>query len=188
MTDPVLFAFATLALMIAPGPTNALLATAGAMVGWTRSLPLLPAALAGYAVAIGTIHAAVTVAGPSVTWLPGALRIMAASVLVMVALGLWRKGATQAADGLPIGAKRIILTTMFNPKAMVLAVGILPIAHPGAPFYLAAFALITFGAGLAWIVLGALAGRAAPGLGQSVLARGAAVVLLGFAGGLALTV
>ena len=41
---------------------------------------------------------------------------------------------------------------------------------------------------IAWIGLGSLAGRAAPQLGQTAMSRAAAVVLLGFAGGLALTV
>jgi hypothetical protein len=86
-----------------------------------------------------------------------------------------------------VSARRIMLTTLFKPKAMVLAVGVLPLADPRAPLFLIAFAVITLGAGLAWIGLGALAGRAAPRLGHVALARAAAVVLLGFAGGLALT-
>lgn len=52
MTDPILFAFAVIAILATPGPTNALLATAGAANGLRRSLPLVPAELAGYLIAI----------------------------------------------------------------------------------------------------------------------------------------
>jgi len=52
MTDPILFAFAVIAILATPGPTNALLATAGAANGLRRSLPLVPAELAGYVIAI----------------------------------------------------------------------------------------------------------------------------------------
>ena len=41
MTDPFAFALAVLALLGTPGPTNTLLATAGAAAGWRRSLRLL---------------------------------------------------------------------------------------------------------------------------------------------------
>ncbi|MFC7692453.1 hypothetical protein ACFQY5_25655 [Paeniroseomonas aquatica] len=55
MADPVLFTLAVLAILGTPGPTNSLLATAGATAGMRRSLPLIAAEAAGYALAILTI-------------------------------------------------------------------------------------------------------------------------------------
>jgi len=43
MDDPLLFALAVLTILGTPGPTNTLLATAGATGGLRRSLPLVPA-------------------------------------------------------------------------------------------------------------------------------------------------
>jgi threonine/homoserine/homoserine lactone efflux protein len=40
MTEPSAFAFAALALLATPGPTNALLATSAASAGALRSAPL----------------------------------------------------------------------------------------------------------------------------------------------------
>ena len=57
MTDPGQFAIAVLALLIAPGPTNTLMAVAGA--GPARILlPLLVAELAGYVVVIAVARLA----------------------------------------------------------------------------------------------------------------------------------
>ncbi len=39
---------ALLVLLLTPGPTNTLMALAGAERGWTRALRLIPAELAGY--------------------------------------------------------------------------------------------------------------------------------------------
>ncbi|MBK8083168.1 MAG: hypothetical protein IPK28_04615 [Devosia sp.] len=52
MTDPYLFGTAALALLIAPGPTNTLLATVGALTSVRRSLPHVLATLVAYALAI----------------------------------------------------------------------------------------------------------------------------------------
>jgi hypothetical protein len=55
MEDPVLFALAVLAVLGTPGPTNTLLATAGATAGLRRSLALIPAEAAGYTISILTL-------------------------------------------------------------------------------------------------------------------------------------
>jgi threonine/homoserine/homoserine lactone efflux protein len=43
---------AALSVLVTPGPTNTLLATAGAGLGFRRALPLLTAELSGYFLAI----------------------------------------------------------------------------------------------------------------------------------------
>lgn len=168
MTDPVLFALAVLALLATPGPTNTLLATAGASGGFRRSLLLVPAEAAGYLLAISLIF---TLLGPAVAALPAlglALRVLVGAYLLHVAWKLWRAAPGGRAAGLVTPA-RVFLTTLFNPKALVFALGIVPLGAEGGAFYLAAFALLTMMVALGWIGVGALLGRAAHRTGQGAL-------------------
>lgn len=56
MADPVLYLLAVAMLLATPGPTNTLMATAGASAGIRGSLVLLLAELAGYLIAIEAIR------------------------------------------------------------------------------------------------------------------------------------
>ena len=99
MEDPVLFALAVLAVLGTPGPTNTLLATAGATAGLRRSLPLIPAEAAGYTIAVLTLGLAL---GPVVAGAPllaGALRAAVGVYLLFLALRLWRRGGAALATG-----------------------------------------------------------------------------------------
>lgn len=168
MTDPVLFALAVLALLATPGPTNTLLATAGASGGFRRSLLLVPAEAAGYLLAISFIF---TLLGPAVAALPAlglALRVLVGAYLLHVAWKLWRAAPGRLAAGLVTPA-RVFLTTLFNPKALVFALGIVPLGAEGGALYLAAFALLTMMVALGWIGVGALLGQAAHSTGHGAL-------------------
>ena len=177
MTDPLLFALAVLALLATPGPTNTLLATAGASVGLRRALPLLPAETAGYLVAISVIG---YLLGPIVAGAPAfamALRLLVGAYLLHVAWKLWRGAGTPAASGF-ITPSRIFLTTLLNPKAIVFALGIVPVESEGGLLYLAAFTVLCASVALGWIGVGALMGRAAQAGGHGALVPrlGAAIV------------
>ncbi|MBB3769786.1 threonine/homoserine/homoserine lactone efflux protein [Angulomicrobium tetraedrale] len=181
MTDPVLFVLAVLAILATPGPTNTLLATAGAAVGWRRALPLVPAEAAGYLIAISAISAIGLALGPVVAAAPMlalGLRLMVGLYLLFVAWKLWRgAGLPIAGPGL-VTPGRIFLTTLLNPKAIVFALGVVPFNAPAWPGYLMAFALLTATVALGWIALGALLGHAADAAGRASLVPrlGAAVV------------
>lgn len=177
MTDPLLFALAVLALLATPGPTNTLLATAGASVGLRRALPLLPAETAGYLVAISVIG---YLLGPIVAGAPAfamALRLLVGAYLLHVAWKLWCGAGAPAASGF-ITPSRIFLTTLLNPKAIVFALGIVPVESEGGLLYLAAFTVLCASVALGWIGVGALMGRAARSAkhGALVPRLGAAVV------------
>lgn len=167
MTDPVLFALAVLALLATPGPTNTLLATAGATSGFFGALRLIPAEGAGYLIAItllGLVLGPVVAASPA---LGVALRLTVGIYLLHVAFKLWRgAGAGQGAEPAVITPGRIFLTTLLNPKAIVFALGIVPLQAEGGLLYLAGFATLAAGVAATWIAAGALMGRAAAAGGR----------------------
>lgn len=171
------FAAACLALLLAPGPTNTLIAIASARGGWVQGMRLMPAELAGYLAAILPLS---LLGAEAVTRLPalGHVLTLAAAVWVMVlALRLWRLPGTRGA-GVPITSRRVFLTTFLNPKALIFALILLPAPRdPAFALHLAGFGVMALGAALAWSGLGALTGsRANPG-GLRLIQRGAALWL-----------
>jgi threonine/homoserine/homoserine lactone efflux protein len=144
MEDPVLFALAVLAVLGTPGPTNTLLATAGATAGLRRSLPLIASEAAGYTVSILTLG---LVLGPVVAGAPllaGALRAAVGVYLLSLALRLWRRGGAALATGAVVTPRQVVVTTLLNPKAIVFALGVVPFgAGRGAwPPYMLGFLLL----------------------------------------------
>lgn len=55
MTEGLSFIFAAALLLSAPGPTNTLLAAAGAISGWRNAISLLSADCLGYLISIGVM-------------------------------------------------------------------------------------------------------------------------------------
>ncbi len=175
-------------LLATPGPTNALLATAGAASGWRHAPGLLLAELAAY-------QAAVLAAGLMIEPLFGdapatraAIQAAAALYLLFLAGQLWRRGASGRPEG-EIGARHVAVTTLLNPKGLIIALGLVPQAawsDPGALLaHLAALALLTPVFGGLWLTAGALGGLAAGARAERMLPRAAAIALCCFAGLLA---
>jgi threonine/homoserine/homoserine lactone efflux protein len=110
MLDAVAFAAASLVLLAAPGPTNALLATAGATLG-RGALLLLTAEAAGYVIAVGSL---VLLAGPVLAAAPIlviASKCAVAAWLCWSGLSLWRGSAQNLRkDGL-VRAQTVFVTT-----------------------------------------------------------------------------
>jgi len=138
-----------------PGPTNTLLAAAGAAATAGRPpLGLAVAELAGYLVAIGvlaTVGDLLTAAIPSVG---PAIRL--GLVVYLVALGrcLWRTGNGRT-DARPIPAGRIFLATTCNPKATLFAFVLLPAGGAvETAVWLAGFAGVVLAIGSGWILFG----------------------------------
>jgi threonine/homoserine/homoserine lactone efflux protein len=180
--DPIALA-AIPALLAAPGPTNALLATASATHSTIGPVRAIGAVIAGYVVAITVLRlvgAPLTAASPLV--LP-AIRLALAAWLGVIAFGLWRHGA--GPGGGPIDARRLFGTTLLNPKAAIFAFGFFP--ETTESLRLAAWGGWLVGAivvsGALWWSLGRLARPIGDGP-RRLVPRLAALVLAGF--GLAL--
>ncbi len=181
MTDPVLFLLAVLTLLGTPGPTNTLLATSGALAGVRRSLPLLIGELAGYLLAIAAIWLILAPVFHAFPLLGAALKLAVAIYLVWTAVRLWRRTGTLTAAAQIVGVRAVFVTTLLNPKALIFALSIIPLASPAVAWFLVAFAIAVPSVGLCWIVLGRSIGALSGKAHSHLLPRIASVVLLGFA-------
>jgi|AGTN01.3.fsa_nt_gi Putative threonine efflux protein len=184
MMSPIAFTLAVLTLLATPGPTNTLLAASGACVGMSRSLKLLLAEIGAYLVSIVTLS---TLLGEVVQTQPLialGLKLTASLWLVFCAVRLWRQARqTFDANAAPVAFRRVFVTTLVNPKALIFAFVIIPQGSLGdmAP-WLAAFACLTVFVGASWIALGTLLARSAGGRATpQVIWRIAAVALATFA-------
>lgn len=119
------FLAATAMLLIVPGPTNALLFAAAAVGGIWRGLRAALAATAGYLVAVSVIGGAI---GPMLTQSPALLngvRLVAAGYLCLSACRLWHAEAGRANEA-TISGLAVFLTTLLNPKALIIALALMP--------------------------------------------------------------
>lgn len=178
MQDPLLFALAVLFILGTPGPTNTLLATSGASIGFRRSLVLLPAEAAGYSISILTLG---LVLGPLVAGEPAlamALRLLVGAYLLLLAWRLWRSGGVELASRRLVTPAQVFVTTLLNPKAIVFALGVVPFGAPRVWPWMAGFLAMLAAVAACWIALGAVLERAAgrTGLGGMVPRVGAAAV------------
>jgi len=159
------FMLAVLALLATPGPTNTLMAAAGAQRGVAGSLPLLAGELGGYAIAITLWIELVGVAAASQPLVPVLAKVAASAFLLWSAAKLWRNAgqADLAQRGITLG--RVFATTLINPKALVFAFAIFPQVGFVArlPYLGLLFILVTVTA-VGWMALGTLAARSSAGL------------------------
>lgn len=178
MEDPLIFALSVLTILGTPGPTNTLLATGGATVGWRRSLALIPSEAAGYTISILTIG---LLLGPVLARAPLLATLMRAAVggyLLFLAVKLWRQGSAALATGRTVTPAQVFVTTLLNPKAIIFALGVIPFGTDLAWPYMLGFLAMLACVALAWITAGSLLGKAAHrrGWGRAVPRVGATAV------------
>lgn len=124
------FMTALLSLLLAPGPTNTLMAVAGADGGLRQVWRLIPAEVAGYLLVV--VPLAFLGAEVAARWpLVSVVVTVAASVWVLLlAVRLWSASSRSAGEQ-PVSARRILVTTLLNPKALVFGLVLLP--PPSSP-------------------------------------------------------
>ena len=184
MSDPtVLLALAL--LLAVPGPTNMVLAVAGADRGFRRGLPLVLAVVAGYLLTVSTL---LLVAAPLLQAHPLIARlvtILAAGWVLMLALRLWRRDGRSETNA-DLGFAALFTTTLVNPKGLVIGLSLLPpVAGEGLWAALAGMVAVVVAISLVWLGFGATAIRALQRRHPLLMARGAAGTLMFFAAGLA---
>ncbi len=149
------FALALLALLLTPGPTNTLLALAGAERGWAGALRLAPVEAAAYAL----VTLPLALAGNSILAdhdsLRTAVSLVAAIWVAFLAVRLWRLPSGQAMGPGPGGAFKIFTTTLCNPKGFIIGLLLLP-SQANMGLAVAIFALILFAVCVFWTGLGSM--------------------------------
>lgn len=171
-------------LLLLPGPTNALVAAATATGGARRLPGTVGIVLVGYGLALtllGIGASRLTDAAPAVA--PG-LKLLAAAALVLSAVKIWR---ADPAAGTAVPTRRVFLITLINPKALVLALAILPPGAP-SPALVAGTVGVIAGATAVWGLVGLVLGRLGRRyVGAGLLNRATAGALAAFAGALMVT-
>ena len=90
MVEPFLFVLAVVTILGTPGPTNTLLATAGAAAGVRRCLLLVPAELGGYLISILIVSGLLHYSAWRTSAITTALRVVIGLYLLFLAVRLWR--------------------------------------------------------------------------------------------------
>jgi threonine/homoserine/homoserine lactone efflux protein len=169
MEDPILFTLAVLAVLGTPGPTNTLLATAGATAGLRPSLVLILAEAAGYTISILALGLALGPVMAGSPLLAGALRTVVGAYLLLLALRLWRRGGMTVSTEVVVTPRQVFVTTLLNPKAIVFALGVVPFEAGRSVWlpYMLGFLMLLASVAAVWITVGATLGGAAGRRGWS---------------------
>jgi threonine/homoserine/homoserine lactone efflux protein len=188
LSTPLAFALSVLALLAVPGPTNTLLAGAGASGGARRSLRLLAGELAGYLITITFVRWALGTVIGETAGAQNVVKVAVAAYLVFLAVRLWQAAPQPSASAFTVA--RVFVTTLLNPKAFIFALFVFPPAPtPIVPYY-AGFAALVVTVGASWLAAGAAldrltsarAGVIAPRLCACAMAVFAIVVVSGLFG------
>jgi threonine/homoserine/homoserine lactone efflux protein len=170
------FLLAVLTLLLAPGPTNTLMALGGAQKGVANAVRLLPAELFGY---LSTVLPLVWIGAATLGQWPMAttvIKLAAAAWVMYLAAKLW-KTPTDAGDHGEVTARRVYVTTVLNPKALIFGLVLLP-APTDTEFMpkLILFCTSVISVGALWGMAGSLT-RTGSGLGTRTVRRVASVWL-----------
>lgn len=154
---PAEFTAALALLLLTPGPTNTLMALAGAERGWLGALRLAPVEIAAYAL----VTLPLAIGGKGLMADHGSLRmavtLIAAAWISFLAIRLWRlpSGNAMGPDGK--GALKLFTTTLCNPKGLVIGLVLLP-SQAHLTWAAATLFLLLLAVSAVWAGLGSLAG------------------------------
>ena len=147
------FVLSAILILLTPGPTNTVLAACGASLGMRRALVMPLAEAAGYVIAVSFfVGVAETVQGDAFA----AMKLLAAGWLLYSAVGLWRTPFRTDARSTQGAFLRVFLTTLINPKAMLVGMVLIPAgAEIHVPVWVGTYAVLSTIAGFGWVLFGA---------------------------------
>lgn len=148
------FVIAAIVILLTPGPTNTVLATCGASLGLRRAAIMPLAEAMGYVVAVSAfVTVADAVRGNAAAF--AAIKLAAAGWLLYSALRLWGMSFRLEAQSARDAFVRVFLTTLVNPKAMLVGTVLIPAGAVQVPLWVLTYAALSLVAGLGWVAFGA---------------------------------
>ncbi len=132
MIESWLFVLAMIAVLMIPGPTNALLASSAHQQGLAKTSLLVPAELFGYFYAINLWALLIHLSTPTWPYLIDLLHALSAVYVFWLAFHLWKSSHLEKHNQrfTSIRPKQLFFSTLKNPKAVLFAAGIFPM-KPG---------------------------------------------------------
>ena len=181
MTDPIQFALAVIVLLGVPGPTNTVMATAGAVNRGEWPWLFMLAELAGYLAIILLARLVLLPLIDIYPWVGIALKVVVVAYLIFAAIRLWRTRISADGASGRVSPQLVAATTFLNPKGLIFAITIIPRDHPMLLAFFAGFSALVLIIGCCWFMAGRTLGVLA-GPRASLLPRVGSVALVGFAG------
>lgn len=163
-------------LLLTPGPTNTLMLLAGAERGWRRALWLIPVELGAYLTVILPLALAAGALADRLEVLRPAVAFGAALWVLYLAWTMWRMVPAMG-QAPTVTARRLAVTTMLNPKGLVMGLVLVPAAGVGG-LQVGILAGCIVVAAAIWAGMGARLPRGAEGAGLPPLLRRVAAVWL----------
>jgi len=175
-------------VLVVPGPTNTLLLSSGLKVGVRRTSPLIAAEALGYVTSIALWGFFLSALSTSRPWLPVVVKLLSSGYILYLAVKIWRQsGALQHVAAGPVSLRDMFITTVMNPKALLFASTLFPLAAFQSAAYfgqtIAVFLVVLVPIAIGWSYLGMLlTARRAWASHTPTLLRAASLVLVTFSG------
>ena len=185
MIESWLFVLAMIAVLMIPGPTNALLASSAHQQGLAKTSLLVPAELFGYFYAINLWALLIHLSTPTWPYLIDLLQALSTVYVFWLAFHLWKSSHLEKHNQrfTSIRPKQLFFSTLKNPKAVLFAAGIFPYEAWDNPtnFFLvfAVFSLVLLPTALFWMSFGrAILSGESKQIKADLLYKGSAMLLV----------
>lgn len=185
MIESWLFVIAMIAVLLIPGPTNALLASAAHHQGILKTASVIPAEWLGYLYGISLWAIFIHLGEPIWPALIPILHTISAAYVIWLAFNLWKSSHLQrySQHHLSIRPRQLFFASLKNPKALLFAAGIFPPetweSLKSTAYVFALFSVILLPVALFWMCFGrALLSGDVKGVKADHLYKGSALLLV----------